>query len=78
MPAVCCNRKGLFKRLKKNQDPENAAMLQASVTTLANIGSARSISFLHKIAGGKDALADTARKSAAVLEQRLAQEAVSS
>ena len=68
---------GFFKRLKKNQDPEKTAMLQASLTTLANIGSDLSISFLHKVATGKDQLSDTARKSAAILEQRLAQKAVS-
>ena len=70
-------KKGLFKRLKKKQDPDQEAMLQASMTTLANIGSTVSISFLHKVANGKDLTAEAARKAAAVLEQRLVEEAVS-
>jgi len=71
------HKRGFLNRLKKTRDPEHKALIEASLTTLANIGGTLSLSFLQNLAGGKDSIADTARKAAAVLQQRLAEQAVS-
>jgi len=56
---------------KKSQDPDQAALLQAFLATLATIGGPDSLAYLQKLAEAKDTLADAALKAADLIRHRL-------
>ncbi len=63
-------RHGLLKRLRKSDDPENAAVLAAAVAALGNIGGARSEEFLARLAGSRNPQASAAAKALEALRTR--------
>lgn len=64
-------RKGLLKRLRKSDDPEQAAVLAAALTALGAIGSARSQDLLARLAGSRNPQAEAATQALKALNTRL-------
>ena len=57
-------RKGLLKRLTKYSASDQSVLLSAAVSTLGNIGTTRSETFLEKLAGNESPQAEMAQKAA--------------
>ncbi len=64
-------KKGLFERFKKAAVSDQSMVLSSAVNTLGNIGTAKSESFLEKLAEGKSPLAESAQKAANNIKLRL-------
>lgn len=65
------HKRGFLQLFKKSQDPDQAALLQAFLATLATIGGPDSLAYLQKLAEAKDTLADAALKAADLIRHRL-------
>ncbi len=63
-------RHGLLKRLRRSDDPENAAVLAAALTALGNIGTGRSEEFLTRITDSRNPQAQAAEKALEALRAR--------
>ena len=64
-------KKGLLERFKKAGVSDQSIVLSSAVNTLGNIGTAKSESFLEKLAEGKSPLAQAAQKAANNIKLRL-------
>jgi HEAT repeat protein len=57
-------RKGMFRRLRKSIDSDQSDVLSAAIATLGKIGTAKSESFLEKLAGSRSPQAEPAQAAA--------------
>jgi HEAT repeat protein len=63
-------KKGLLNRIKKTSDPDQSTVLAAAITTLGNIGSAKSEAFIEELAASKSPQAEPAQKAAENIKLR--------
>jgi HEAT repeat protein len=64
-------KKGLLKRLKKAGSLDQTIVLSSAISTLGYIGTAKSESFLEKLAQSNSPLAEAAQKAANNIKLRV-------